>query len=327
MEISTEIDGAKSRQTEDWGRYPDRAKRLHSFISDKRQVLNRFPLLVEMKVPEILFHNLQIAVSAYLFDTLTEAYPNEKFEMDEAILSRCSEKIEKLSNLTPNGLFLPKRENVLSFNLVHKAMARIIRHFALERKANTFHLPVNIRIVNGEPREWVDTRPRASTKLHSDIWAGESTNAIMAFIPVAGDMVNNGIENMEPPIEFSHSFLRPLSDYNLGAELEQDCIPYDCPMKKGNLYLTDPFLLHRTRKRAKGLRLSIDFRMRAIESVPTDGDELHYRDKDYYHFEEWMKVGTEKFLCSNEYLNGRVVETEKKEAKNEYATRVDYRTV
>lgn len=281
--------------------FPDRSERLLKIVKGLK--LSRdLPLLKATRIPELHFHKLKTAVNHYLYGTLTGFYPDERFEFSEEMLTRYASAIEKLPNITPNGLLLPKKETFLFYNQLHRAVADAFEALGFEKKAEMIHAPVNVRIVNGKKAEGVDSRPRASTKIHSDIWAGEPTSAIMVFFPVCGDTENICVRFLEPR-EFSGEWIRPLKDFLEGEALAKGAIEYeDCPFRPGEVLLTDPFLLHQTVKKREGLRLSIDFRFLAKEKVDSDVVVFGERMKNYVSFQEWRCYGRTKLLTTEDPL-------------------------
>jgi hypothetical protein len=286
-------------------------------------VLGREPLLAEVGIPRPLFDILAAAVKQYLYLSLTTAFPAQAFEYDVDLLTAYKDQITALPNITPNGLLLPKQETYIGYNLIHRYVAKIVQGMRLEKHIEAIHLPVNIRIVHGKPNPKVDSRPRASVKLHSDIWAGELTNAIMIFLPVFGDMDKVGIEFFEPPPVFQADFLRPLPDFDEGACLLAGARKYRCQLRPGKAYLIDPYVLHRTLKQQDALRLSLDFRFLARQSLASDVQIATEREKNYISLEEWCDVGKHRLLACDgplaEYAGGSPGPADQGMARNAYA--------
>ena len=169
------------------------------------------------------------------------------------------------ANMTPNGLLVPKREFVLEFNVFQRAVAGIFEDFDLCGLAAAVHVPASLRLVTGLEDSARDKRPRATGKLHSDVWAGEPVDAVVVHIPLFGDPENIGIQFQEMQRDQELAFMRVLEDYEEGAGL--GTVHYGCQFRSGNIYFADARLLHATVRNRGGFRLSVDFRFR----LPSDG--------------------------------------------------------
>jgi hypothetical protein len=276
----------------------ERADRLHRICS-KTTDDGRFPLVVEHKLSEGDFCALRNCLVNYLYDSVKLFHPKPYYELNHDFLWFHEKEIASLPNITPNGLLLPKKHNSLSYNLVYREVARLVKGFGIEDELTHVHHPVNVRIVNGKPNEVVDSRPKASVKLHSDIWAGEFTNHVMIFFPVFGDMENNGVELYEPGESFYPHFVKTLHDYSEGNELNKDAKKYDLVMKPGHVYFLDSFLLHKTVKNKAGLRLAVNFAFLTKEKLESDLPIETARHEEYIDKEEWFKYGSEKLLINS----------------------------
>jgi hypothetical protein len=295
--------------------FPDRSNRLKSILSNANQTVD-LPLFHEVGIPERLFSSLQESCTNYMLSSLRSANPTKQYKFCENILEEYEQDIISLPNKTPNGLVLPKAEILSWYNCLHQSVAKIMSHFELDEHVASIHAPVNVRLVSGKPST-TDVRPRASCKLHSDIWAGEFSNTVMLFLTALGDIEGNGIEFLEPDRKFL-DYCHPLNDYLEGAELEKDSIKYDCGLKSGFAYFTDPFLLHRTVKKTPKLRLSIDFRFTTNIKCETDIEVNTDRHENYISLKDWYEIGTKTFL----YTEATVAEAREDTtaaSKNAYA--------
>lgn len=256
------------------------------------------PLLVESKVDSNVQANLQQAALNYVETSIYNYHP-QKFPKHWHCLSEYEilELLCQLPNKTPNGLILPKKHTYLSYNVLHKALVEVVKSLHIPSHIQLIHNPVNIRVVSGNSNQQVDGRPRASTKVHSDIWAGEMSNTIMIFLPIMGDIRLTGIDFYEPPARFCPEYVRPLDDYEQGSNLLEESIKYDAQMKNGAVYFSDTFLLHQTMKKGGGPRLSIDFRF-ICDKVETDLEFQTSRHENYIPFDEWAEYGTTKILVN-----------------------------
>ena len=210
-----------------------------------------------------------------------------------------SQRVINLPNRTPNGLILPKRQNLLAYNYLHGVIVDLIEYIGLHKHIDKIHNPINIRYVESKPNEVVDSRPFSSTKWHTDCWNGEPANTVMVFVPVCGDLIKNGISFCEPnPNEFME-IAKVLKDYFEGSHLLEQSKHYDIFLDNEFLYLTDPYLLHKTVKKGGSGRLSIDFRFTTSYQCFTDVEVSSKRYENYIPYSEWAKIGKSKLLCSN----------------------------
>ena len=277
--------------------FPDRSERLEKILKNTNRTIS-LPLFHEAVIPPELLQSLQECCSNYLVESLRAANPQKLYFSSPHVLQDYRTDILRLPNMTPNGLVLPKKDNFLSYNQLHKAVGQIFKSFNIDSHVDKIHAPVNIRVINGSLSA-ADSRPRASSKLHSDIWAGEFTNTVMLFLTAMGDVVNNGIEFYEPPQRFYKEFCEPLNDYLEGACLEVESEKYNCRLQDGFAYFTDPFLLHRTIKKSPTLRLSIDFRFVPHGKCVTDKEVDTERHKNYIDLSEWEKIGNTSILYTD----------------------------
>jgi hypothetical protein len=225
---------------------------------------------------------------------------------DDELLAALSAGRSRLANLTPNGMLVPKREHLLEFNLLHRALADVFRFRELTDVVTSVHVPLNLRIVSGDANPVRDARPYATNQFHSDVWAGEPLDAVVAHVPLLGDAAALGVEFAEMPRENELPCMRILEHYNQGPELYRECRPYDLPFELGHAYLADTRLLHRTLRKRPGLRISIDFRFR----IKIDGrigalaDSLMSRERrvNYVDCAAWDAIGSDWLLVFDESL-------------------------
>jgi hypothetical protein len=282
--------------------FADRAARL-ARICGAAHLAQDFPLLKSLSLGAAMLTRLRNAVNLYLYVTLDAYYPERGFDLSGDLIETERQAVTGLPNITPNGLVLPKRQTYAAYNLVHQTVARIFGAFGLPAHARGVHAPVNIRLVDGRADAAIDGRPRASAKMHSDMWAGEPAGAIMVFLPVFGAAGKNGIKWVEPAAP-NEDFMRPLEDFDAGAHLTQGGREYDSELRPGTLLLADPFLIHATQKNSDGLRLSIDFRFIPKQSLASDEAAPGTRNGNYLAPGDWADIGQGRMLTSDAPLAG-----------------------
>jgi hypothetical protein len=207
---------------------------------------------------------------------------------------------DTLKNYRPDGLLVPKREQVLEFNLLHRAVAAAFRGFGIERHADVIDLPINVRVVYGKPATGRTSLPYASSKVHADVWAGVPVDAVVVVMPVLGDIDNITIECGEMAAEQELEAMRVLPDY-LEGRMYKMIKPYDdVHMQHGSVYLCDARLLHQTvRRKRENVRVSIDFRFRMSDmeyrSMAPDVRGPEAMDTTVA-YERWLGVGSQSMI-------------------------------
>lgn len=277
--------------------FPDRAQRLSEICQDFN-LSQDFPLFKAASLEPNHYKKLQNAVNLYLYSALDAFYVDKSFNLNENLFESAQEEIIGLPNITPNGLILPKKSTFFAYNIVHATVAEIFKSLGLPKHVELIHAPIGLRLVNGTPDPAIDRRPRASVKMHSDIWAGEPASAIMVFMPIFGKTEKIGVKWIEP-VNFPEDLLNPLDDFNLGEDIIDGGIEYDAKFGVGDIVLTDPYLIHATQKKAPGLRLSIDFRFIVRNTLPSDAKSPGPRLKEYFDYDKWAKIGRSLILTTD----------------------------
>lgn len=263
---------------------------------------------------------IKAALNVFLWECLSSAHPDKSFAITDDMLRDYTAEVTALPNITPNGLVLPKCENQLGFNLLQKEAIAAFNTLALGDRIARVQWPVNVRLQSGTPNPDIDSRPRASVKPHSDIWAGDPASGIMCFLAVLGDPDCSGIDFIQPT-DFPKSFVRTLGDYNEGKELMQDA-EHLCSFDARGWWLVDPYLLHQTTKRKPGWRISIDFRFIPRDRVPSDIDEDESRKPWFIPYGQWAGIGTKQLLIADDSMHRFIPNQSKDPYTVGYPTRI-----
>lgn len=282
--------------------FEDRKERLSEITKSMDLEIN-LPMLHGGVVKEPFLNKLKQSVSIYIYSTLCEAYPDRTFHLSNHIIDDYENEIRNLPNITPNGLVLPKQETWMAYHEIHKSVASMMSFYSLGNMIEKVHNPINIRFVQGGCSADVEKRPKASSKLHTDIWAGEFSQSIMIFLTLFGDIENLNVEFFEPPQEFYPEFVKPLNSYDEGAHFIHSSKSYNEKLKQDSIYFIDSFLLHRTSKKSSKWRLSLDFRFLPKKIVPTDVIIETQRDENYIAFDDWVKFGYDRYLYSDKKID------------------------
>lgn len=274
----------------------ERSDRLHSICDRVNHEDKRMPLMVPHKFTEDEFHTLRTYVNIYLYNSLQTIIPGQ-YSLHFDFLKHYSELIRRLPNITPNGLLLPKKHNFLAYNMIYQFLVPLIEKMKLTDVAR-IQRSINIRLIDGTPNQTVDSRPRSSTKPHSDIWAGEFSNHFTLQIPIIGDMDNNGINLWEPGASFFPKYVTALNDFNDGKEALADSTRYATNMSLGYGYFMDSFLLHQTRKQAPGYRLNLAVTFITESKLSSDLVYGTERKDEYIPTEQWLGYGRDRIVMT-----------------------------
>lgn len=285
--------------------FQDRVERLRK-ITERLPVTRAFPLLYEVKIDEGAFSLISFFTKLYLAASLRAAgSASDLTGPPDSFLEDYKEEILNLPNITPNGHVMPKRDNMLEFNLLHRTVAEMFAGLEIDQHIGSIFLPAMLRLVDGVRVEEKEKRPYASTKLHTDVWNGDPGRQIMIFLPALGDTERTGIEFYEPDEKAMQGWIRDLPDYNAGAHLISSAKRYDIKWQKGFIYFADQLLLHRTMKSGGGLRANIDFRIMPQEEVQSDSKEGEIKDervswRNFTTLPQWYAVGEKTIFAPEE---------------------------
>ena len=190
----------------------ERKERMSTLLSKNNDSSNK-ELIYVNKISTVGIKKIQDAVIFYIWDCIISSDPESNIEVDKGFFKKYEDNIKNLPNITPNGLLVPKKENLLSFNKLQKVIYDEFYKNNLNKEIDKVQFPINLRIQSGKFD--TDERPRASTKKHTDIWAGDPSGAILVFLHIYGEYEKIGIEFFEPK-KFPKSCLKTISDYNEG---------------------------------------------------------------------------------------------------------------
>lgn len=161
--------------------------------------------------------------------------------------------------VTPNGMIVPKRNTVIEYNMVVRAFARIIGRLGFGDLVHSWHIPLNVRFKSSAVSEENMKRAHPTEHVHSDSWAGESSESVTVHIPIMGDCEKNHLQMFYPSDEFKDEWLGPRKSYADGHELLSHYKPVDYIIPMGAVAFMDFATLHSsTRLDGAGPRVSID---------------------------------------------------------------------
>lgn len=297
----------------------ERNARLFALIANQEW---KRDMIVASKLDPRLVAELRNAAKFFIYDCLTEFHAGEGFDINlpiEEFVAKYDEQIISLPNITPNGLILPKKEVLLSYNFLLKTVGHLVKHLGIDTTCESIACPVNLRLNFGSRmKEASKKRPKSSTIWHTDIWAGQNARDVMLHTPIFGNFVENGILFANPPEGFYPEFIKTLPSFNDGSAITEKIgdAAYNPEMKIGYSYLVDSFLLHKTLSRDDSLRGIISFPLQPRASVSSDIYRNEARDAEYFEVKEWLKYGVEKLVVTDKKLEPF---TEEDISRNSYA--------
>lgn len=259
----------------------------------------RWRLLIEQLLEWEDFLQIRSALLSYLAAVLQVRGPLTESSALPLLLAQR----DMLPNYTRGGMLAPLREHTLEFNLLHRHVARCLARFPLADCVDGLDAPINVRLVYGAADSTRSAAPFSSSKVHSDVWAGVPADAAVVVLPVLGDIDNISIECGEMPVEQELAAMRSFDSYDaVDPHVDVKRWYTDANMKHGHWYIADARLLHRTvRRRAEGVRVSIDFRLRyndleyrnMLSQAPVAGPDAADARVPW---DQWLSVGSQSLL-------------------------------
>ncbi|WP_414514393.1 hypothetical protein [Nostoc sp. PCC 9305] len=277
--------------------------RLFDELADKIATKRQYRLLFEHTLKPELFQQIRIAAAGYISACLNSPIILSEAEMLERLLEARS----TLPNYTGTGLLMPKREHILAFNLFQKSVAEAFYQLGANDLIDAVDLPVNLRMVYGKTDAKKLGLPFASSKCHSDVWAGVAADATVVVLPLFGDIDNITIEAGEMPREMELPSMRVMSDFAEGRDIPMVVSYTEAQLQHGTMYFNDARGLHQTvRRKTEGLRISVDFRFRrkfneayrAMVAPNIGGIE----EDMSVPYEDWLKVGKDTLIVFDETI-------------------------
>ncbi|WP_375472652.1 hypothetical protein [uncultured Nostoc sp.] len=242
-----------------------------------------------------LFQQIRIAAAGYILACLNSPIILSEAEMLERLLEARS----ILPNYTGTGLLMPKREHTLAFNLFQKSVTEAFYQLGANDLIDAVDLPVNLHMVYGKTDAKKLGLPFASSKCHSDVWAGVAADATVVVLPLFGDINNITIEAGEMPREMELHSMQEMSDFDEGRDIPMVVSYTEAQLQHGTMYFNDARGLHQTvRRKSEGLRISVDFRFRrkfneayrAIIAPNIGGIE----EDMSVPYQDWLKLGKKR---------------------------------
>ena len=297
----------------------ERAERFDHLVQNS-DVINNYDVVKEIKIDQKSKDVISTSVNYFLLTCLNSFFKDKFFKFSDDVVTDYADYVLKLPNITPNGLVLPKQENIFAYNMVQKSVAEAFINLGLEKHVDRIQFPLNIRLQSGKRSLTSESRPRSSMKKHTDLWAGDPASGVMVFLPVLGDVECSGIDFFAID-KFPQEFVKTLHDYNEGQEVIKDARKV-CSINNKSWFLADAYAIHQTTKNKEGIRVSVDFRIITKEKLNSDLSKNPLREAYFIPTEKWLEIGKSKMLYTAEPLeefkaDPNVLYT------NEYAVKID----
>ena len=163
-----------------------------------------YDLVLSYKPTPELTSKLQLATCLYISKVINcDGITTDEREL----LSNLRDNYENIPNITPNGLIVPKRHLILEYNLLVSAFIDIVNSLNINDLISSWHVPLNLRYKQGEVNQANMVRHHPTEHVHSDSWAGESTESVTIMIPIFGDTEKNYVQFFKPPNNFAKNFI------------------------------------------------------------------------------------------------------------------------
>lgn len=185
------------------------------------------------------------------------------------------------TNITPNGSLAPKSEFQSQYNQLISSYNNLLISLKLDQFILKHHFPIHVRIKKSLSNKSSKIRPHATELIHSDAWAGESSNAINLHIPMWGDIEHNHMKFFMPPNSFRTDWLNHLENYSLGSSIADLYSPVDFVSSLDTAVLSDLATLHQTNIAPNaGIRISLDTTFLNIKDLSHDEEELIHQNRN-----------------------------------------------
>ena len=163
----------------------------------------------------------------------------------------------KLSNMTPNGKLVPKKQTENEYNKFVLNYYKTIKSLNFNKKIRKIILPA-LRFKEKKINILNQKRNSRSELPHTDAWAGWGTNSILIMIPINGDVKKNRVNFYEFPKDINKSWMQK-QNFIKAQSFVKKFKTIKHHYKIGYIYIADISVLHCT-KRLGGSksRLSID---------------------------------------------------------------------
>ena len=210
-------------------------------------------------------------------------------------------KKNRPSNITHNGLVVPKKETTLEYNLFLKSFYFFIKNSKISDCIKYFIGPPQLRVKYGLKKKKLQNN--SSEYIHSDAWTQLNTKkSITIFIPIYGDTNKNYVEFYSPKDKFLEEWLNPKFFSDASKDLLSSYKKIKLKYSIGDFILADCSTLHQSviHNKAKP-RVSID-----IGIIPKNIKKFK---KLYNHIEKdnIKNIGFDSLFLFNKSIEDKII--------------------
>jgi hypothetical protein len=216
-------------------------------------------LLYEIAIKKKDLNQLKINVKEYI-RTSVNSYYKIKLKSRDITLIKKKNLILGLPNITPNGVVIPKKENIKSFLNIQNLIFKICKKYFINKCAKKIEI-CEVRLMRSNKHNYDNTRFYSSSKIHSDTWSGNPCDAKVAMY-IEGDKLNT-IEFFKPK-KMDKDFFNKKNNYDIA--IKKYGFQKIKALDVSKLTIFDQACLHRTVNKNRDLRLSIDFGITLINN-------------------------------------------------------------
>ena len=263
-----------------------------------------FRLVQSIQLDKTLFDNIKSAVDAYITKILKIS---GIVVGNNSIYETLDKNIKKIGNLTANGAIIAKNEMTNEANRLQKALANFVEDHNAGEIFELAQCPGNVRISEKNRLKAMEatSHPYASTKYHSDVWAGEPIDSVVFNMPIyyGGECMN--LEFADTPPKSDFNCLRKFPSYDEAVRTINLIKPCASRLKIGMCAIMDPRTIHRTLfDHLPMSRVSVDFRFRIKKPAQLSSfvreSYVGSEHKGYINYDLWKNIGTTKQLVFDE---------------------------
>lgn len=216
-------------------------------------------LLYEIAIKKKDLNQLKVKVKEYICASINSYY-KIKVKSREVSLIKKKNLILGLPNITPNGVVVPKKENIKSFLNIQNLIFKICKKYFINESAKKIEV-CEVRLMRSNKHNYDNTRLYSSSKIHSDTWSGNPCDAKVAMY-IDGDKLNT-IEFFKPK-KMDKDFFNKKNNYD--SAIKKYGFKKIKKLDVSKLTIFDQACLHRTLNKNRDLRLSVDFGITLINS-------------------------------------------------------------
>ncbi len=237
------------------------------------------------------------SIENFLHDSLTKYY-KKKFIKKNFIQKHINE-ILGLPNVTPGGQLRGTRETMKTYNNVHKNFDTLLKKIDLYNNLERLAW-FSVRIKKGIDSKEYKKHTYATSKKHSDMWAGERNHAKIVLMLI-GDTKKNTVSFYKPLKFTKKTFNFGKKSFDQGLQTIKQT-QYLGKANKNEICLFDQYCLHQTYL-AKGAktRISIDMRVDIKGSRLNDNRPSVKEDERMvlYSAKRWSKLNYKNIKYHN----------------------------